>query len=440
MKSIASQPPALASRLYGRTFSRGLPHSEGQKRHARVQKAIKARKQSRAKMRAAFKHGDFEEAVATHLASQAVAIVAVVQAAAKSGSQRVMSLEQAIEMGLAIDMAEPSTVENQLRLVKRGGKRRPIWDCHVEVRARQLIVCDVINATFAPAPWQTQFQKGGMQAWLRALPATVVTRPFIAHLDIADCFPSFEASALKDALPLPPAVVENIVMAAGYRKGGEEQGNDCSYTDMTSLARLGLPQGSHHAPLVAADTLSQLDVPMTADVSVANVVDDFVVTASSEHALEAATSKLIEEVSCTPGGNFQLRHKGGPVDVRTATIDILGHRTEPAGDGIVLAPSEANLHRLYGELACLLIRINDLSTDGVTPEVRRLADKFYGYARGWFAAFDACDDLSGPWKYFVETARQLPGWLAWDQHGKAKYGDVHPTDLSIHAGMSSIVI
>ena len=287
---------------------------------------------------------------------------------------------------------------------KSNGGTRRIHDFGPMNRAAQHMVMRVISACFKPKPYQYSVAGRGVHTAIqRARAAVDAGYVHIKKLDVRDFFGSFSRDGLYELLPLPKAVIDNVVMpdnqklkhVKGDKKAGKAKTATTGKVLTTDISPLPsqpvLPQGSLHAPMLAEFVVSNLSIDGKSDVVIIIFVDDILIMAKTEHALAAATYALRSAYGASPAGDFHF--KVSEETLFTGT-DFLGYRLKhwpggklsahPSADNIAVFKAKHKQHTTS------ITKIAKHSSANLTSLKKAIAD-YYIFMRSWIAAFSAAN-------------------------------------------------
>jgi len=155
---------------------------------------------------------------------------------------------------------EPVTVDFE---PKGNGKLRPLLKFGWRRRALQRMCSDVLRVRLPRYSFDyMERDAGGMSSAAEALGNLMLggKYDYIVCIDVADCYPSLNQSAMAAILPLPKAVIENVLLVGEETEVHIAQGANTLLgryphlqpTFPDQAARQGLPQGARTSPLVAS--------------------------------------------------------------------------------------------------------------------------------------------------------------------------------------------
>ncbi|HZM90084.1 MAG TPA: hypothetical protein VFF31_26430 [Blastocatellia bacterium] len=232
------------------------------------------------------------------------------------------------------------------------------------------------------------------------------------EIDIEDCFPSFEGDKVRDLIPLPKEVTEQVLLArnlnlvpgnlldlfegeTGDAHGGDQLaqhtigqthfgpagGFSILTAEVLAEARRGIPQGSAASSLLAEMLLAPVRQQLPTGGKVFGYVDNFLVMARSEKDAVSMTKALDSALRAHPAGPLRPKIKGRfrPGE----PIDALGHRLTAQHATVMIQPTPLNLQRFKLKMRRELSRINFLTTSARARKLRDLKT----YVRSWTAAF-----------------------------------------------------
>jgi hypothetical protein len=274
----------------------------------------------------------------------------------------------------------------------------------IENRALQYLLLRLLEQVADVAPYQYTV-KGGTHAAIKHVLKAMSTGPVWAvEVDVVDCYPSFDGKKLKDLLPIPKEVTENVLISehlnliggnlAGITKSGPFGPAGDPKASMTldgvlAAARRGIPQGSAVSPFVAETTLAIAlsEVPKLGDIVAYG--DNCLLMAKEASDMVTMTEALETALKAHPVGLLTPKRKLFHPGQRA---EFLGHYMIPQSYGkIRIEPSEENWKKFENAMRWQLKR---LKYKKLSAAARFRAEQNANrYVRSWMAAFCLCDEI-----------------------------------------------
>ena len=289
-----------------------------------------------------------------------------------------------------------------------GTGHRKLWDFGPVARGAQDLTTSILRMTYTPRDFQ--FDDLGAGAKVQSA-MDLVAEGFVwfAEVDIIDFFPSFERSALEEALSvLPKEAVAQIVVAYSAMlvtpKGS-------SIPSLSPKARPGIPLGSSASVEVAKWCVATMPAFELGNVVLINHVDNFYLFARDFKSLEAATKTLRSAIQGCPGGHFEgkLKQEGSVSD----GFNMLGCDLLVEDGHVVAEPTDANLKKLrkkFGDLRGQVAEAFALAEHTGQKLERFLAvvdfAQMENFAKAWASAFSICAD-GFCWNMITEEHRVM---------------------------------
>ena len=282
---------------------------------------------------------------------------------------------------------------------------RPLMDFGIENRALQYLVLEVLKAQVDLHPRQFATHGGRPAAAMAVLDALNAGYFYGAHVDIIDCYPSFDGEVVPDLLPLPKEVTRNVLIARhlslllgnvvqtlGLEGESVEVAKDYAVIADALLpeARQGIPQGSA-ASTFAIDLMLAPAIPdVSGDGTVIVYADNFLAMAREKDDAASILSALDSSLREHPAGPLRLR----PVDVlrpSTTEFEFLGYVFRRTDGVISVAPSSRNLAKFEYKFA----RGIDRTTRADVPngKKKRELKHLRRDVRSWTAAFSLWSEV-----------------------------------------------
>ncbi|WP_291337054.1 reverse transcriptase domain-containing protein [Albidovulum sp.] len=313
---------------------------------------------------------------------------------------RRLSLHQIIEKSNAFDVLTKLDEAVQVSLVPKssGTGYRPICNFGPVARGAQRMVLKLVRATTTPAPFQ--FTRLGVRKAIEEALRLITEEGLhhVAELDIKDHYPSFNAAKLVDTLPLPKAVVMQIVMAASAKYEGPHKALSLLFLNhVFHQTPPGIPQGSAASSAIAEWSVSKLKMVKIKGIAIVNFADNFFLFAKSEAALTFALKALRSAIAGLPGGSFKTEVKQEAT--AASRFRMLGCWIKFTPAGLDVWPTETNLEALRCQFALDLQTAEALlSSAAKEPSGSWRLEGVQAYLRlrsriaSWAAAYAFCAD------------------------------------------------
>ena len=283
----------------------------------------------------------------------------------------------------------------------------------IQNKALQYLVLPLLEQVACIAPYQYTV-RGGLHASIKHVVKAMSTGPVWAvEIDVVDCYPSFDGKKLKDQLPIPKEVTENVLISEHLNlKGGILSGiaksdpfgpagdpkASVTLEGVLAAARQGIPQGSAVSPLIAETILAIAlrEVPKLGDIVAYG--DNCLLLAKNESDMVTMTEALETALKAHPVGLLTPKRKRFLPGQR---VEFLGHYLIPQPDGkIRVEPSEENWKKFESDMRWQLKRLKYKKLSAAARF--RAKQKARGYVRSWMAAFCLCDEISLHEKYWLK--------------------------------------
>lgn len=313
------------------------------------------------------------------------------------------TLDRCLEIAGTLDLYGPINEASRIRARgKSSGGVRVTHAFGIQHKTAQHMVKRVLSAHVAPRPFQYT-HKGTHAAIIAVREALASGYRYVAHLDICEFYPSFELEMLAPELPLPPEVVQRVVVGRHMAtvldkvKGNGQQVHlpyPHTLHSLTHEARRGLPQGSISSSSVGTFSVSQLDWPPIKTARLVNYADNFLIVATNMARLEKRIEKLVGSVGKMPGGCFKLKllSKG----LASGGVNFLGHTLHTVSGRVHVRLSEKAINDLF---KTLLKWEQVLSCKGYLIghydklKCAEMVARMLSYVAGWREAFKLCEDV-----------------------------------------------
>lgn len=235
---------------------------------------------------------------------------------------------------------------------------------------------------------------------------------FCAELDVSAFFPSISQKWLRDNLPLPKGVIENIVMC----KVGSIRSNRLTCKSFSNCC-MGLPQGSILSPTVAKIVMSAVLQSCSEQICGVAYVDNIFHAAATRRELDRKSSALKSAFSRHPAGNFALRDRQPSTSLRRG-MDFLGFEIGFNTLGSARAkPSTVNIEKLKK-------RVFNLQNDSTRGNKESAMTKCRALIRGFSTSFGINDDQEAEYdgfRMFMEVRKDYLNYqTAWSAYKRRR--------------------
>ena len=280
---------------------------------------------------------------------------------------------------------------------------RPIMDFDIENRALQYLVRAALKAQASIHPRQFSTRGGPPAAGKAVMDALAAGYDWVAEVDIANCYSSFDGEKVPDLLPVPKEVTRNVVTSRHLNLtpgnfmewfGPEDAsvGPVESYgpiADALSAARRGIPQGSAASPLVTDLLLAPAIPNLSGNGTVVGYADNFLVMARERNDAVSMIEALCDALKAHPAGPLRPKLVPQPTPAGKG-FEFLGYVFRRKFGSTSVAPSPKNLGKFEHELSKGLERAKrpETSIEKKQHELSHLRR----YVRSWTAAFSLWPD------------------------------------------------
>lgn len=228
-----------------------------------------------------------ERGSVTGMFTAGVALFETVEAFIRSYDARLLAALEAIgdfgpgevecspaEVAERIDVFAPCDEPVTLSLKRKpDGSFRPILNFGVEQRARQILIRNLISAQFGERPWDQKLFNGGTKAAIEQVKANYEDGYKCAcHLDVVECFSSFNVGKVAELLFLPEEAARNVLTGQNFviEPSPSTEGEDVpvnsagprNLEEILEQARRGLSTGSKVSPLIADVMLTLVHIAL----------------------------------------------------------------------------------------------------------------------------------------------------------------------------------
>jgi len=290
---------------------------------------------------------------------------------------------------------------------KSGGGCRPLMIFGPKNRTYQQIVKWILEIWGRKFDNHDMLVKGSTRRVTDALCEKIQSQrlKFVAELDVSAFFPSVSQKWLRDNLPLPKGVIDNIVMCQVKRITSnritiKSLGNCC----------MGLPQGSILSPTVAKIVMSAVLGSCSEQICGVAYVDNICHAAATRRELDRKSSALKSAFSRHSAGNFALRDRQPSTSLRRG-MDFLGFEIGFNTLGSIRTkPNTDNIEKLRK-------RLFYLHSDCTQGNEQRAVTKCRALIKGFCASFGLDDDqeaeYDGFWMFLEFRKDYLSYKTAW---------------------------
>ena len=284
---------------------------------------------------------------------------------------------------------------------------RPIMDFGIKNRALQYLVLEPLKAQVDVHPRQFAAHGGRPAAAMAVLDALNAGYFYGAHVDIADCYPSFDGEVVPDLLPLPEEVTRKVLIArhlclslgnVAQTLGLEDESDDTAkdYAVIADIllpeARRGIPQGSA-ASTFAIDLMLAPTIPEVSDNGTTLAyADNFLVMAREKDDAASILLALGDALTGHPAGPLRLRSVAD-FSPSTTELEFLGYVFRRYDGVVSVAPSSMNLAKFDHKFADGLDRAT--RTEAANEKKKRELKELRRYVRSWTAAFSLWSEAEG---------------------------------------------
>ncbi|WP_407493816.1 reverse transcriptase domain-containing protein [Pseudooceanicola sp. MF1-13] len=349
-----SVQPKRPKRLQRLTFARAERQVRKLNRHARTARALHEAPSSLSEK--------FVAGVALFEANEAIL---------RSYSARLLAAREAIkdfdpreieyspaELARRMDAFAPCDEPVQLTLKpKPDGHFRPTLNFGVERRAQQILVRNLISVQFGERPWDQKLFNGGTKAAIEQIKANYEEGyKFACHLDVVECFSSFNVEKVAQELSLPEEVANNVLTGQNFaiEHSSTIREDRVPFNSMNprlseeylEKARRGLSTGSKVSPLIADVMLSLVHIALVdvGDIKVTSFADNFMVQTRDRAMLRNAAHSLRDALQQHPAGPLG-EHKVETLLAPWDPFEFLGYHLEPNGTRLMVTMSRDNTER-----------------------------------------------------------------------------------------------
>ena len=242
-------------------------------------------------------------------------------------------------------------------------------------RARQILAYRGLAELFQPPPWQFGVKgKGRDDAAVEVRRQLGEGCGWFVRANIKDPWDCFVSSKVMAHVPLPRAVIENVILynalnivpdetAACIRVGGRSfhPGYEYySYHDLIGPSRLiGIPRGSFASPLVSSFLLSNIlsDLPVCSRFLCGHSI--LLLVPTEIEALQAKQT-LTTRAEC---------HRAGPLCLQDVVVgqtsdgfDYLGYSFKLECDNVIVEPPQSKFDLVQAVITAQLIALRELDT------------------------------------------------------------------------------
>lgn len=347
-----------------------------------------------------------------YVSSQRVRLSALVEAAKRAPFHKRPTIKQCLDWSKSAQFHLPIDETVILKmLAKASGGHRFYCAFGTKHKAAQRLAADMLRYTFKPKPWQYDAKSsGGVRAAVKATKKHIDNGYlFVKRLDIKKFFDNFDHAGIKNSdVKLRPKLIEHVVLGTHYKMKVDPKlsnsplGGDAA-DHVGFVTQTGIPQGSAVSPLVANFFTSGMKVKMPSGAKVINYVDDFLVLAKSDEALQKAENALKSAVSGLSVGEFELLEKSGSSphhsEANLSKFEFLGHAfvyngIEPCRAFVNSANMQKFDHEVVNRLELASKPFDPPLPAKAMAEARREAVlKTLYYIRCWKHTFSEADNL-----------------------------------------------
>lgn len=256
----------------------------------------------------------------------------------------------------------------------RGGFRM-IMSFGLENRALQILVREVLRVWALPKLLSQQHLLAGGHNHAVEAASHMIERGGHEHaveLDIQDCFGSIKGDWLKQKLPLPPEVIDNVCAASHLNLVAL----DITAHRHLNKSRNGIPQGSSVSSLIAEIAVASVLEHAPEGVEFQAYVDNVLCSAPNEQTAQSSQQTLERLFRAHPSGFFSVRSLG--VRRLAEGVPFLGYVLSLERRRVSISVSHSKQDAFGARVEALWDR-SDL--DSTTR-----AAKADGLIRGWCAA------------------------------------------------------
>ncbi len=402
--AVATQPTNFPNSVAGLSMS-GVVSKK-----ARLRNARKHEEKLRGKIEQAHQAGKrkwAEQLTRLYLMSHDARYVATVRANRELKPHRRVPDERLPEIAANLDPWRGSTEEVVVHFKPKASNEhdfRPIMDFGIENRALQYLVWAALEAQADLHPHQFATRVGRPSAAKVVKDALAAGFCFGAHIDISDCYPSFDGEVVPDLLPLPEEVTRNVLLARHLNMSlgnlthalGLEGASADSVKDYADIAdaylpeaRRGIPQGSAVSPLVIDLLLAPAIPELSGNGTVVVYADDFLVMAREENDAASILTALDDALIGHPAGPLRPRIVA-ELRPSTTEFEFLGYVFRRNGGEVSVAPSSKNLGKFKYKFSKGLERAT--RSENLMAKKHRELNHLRRYVRSWTAAFSLWPD------------------------------------------------
>ena len=326
-----------------------------------------------------------------------------------------LSAEKVTELAHGLDPWRGSQELVQVRFkVKPNGDSRPTVEFGPEHRALQYLVVPLLRATASLTTDQFGTRGGTHAAVSRAASGMKKGFRWGFHIDIKNCFPSFQSEPLKTFLALPKEVTERVILSRHFKlvssdlEGLVGSADDGFHEPWLASVRSGISQGSAASNWVCEIVVGHVlrALPHIEGVLIVNYADNFLILAKSK--LEAVSMRLAlaDALSVSPAGPLQptLVQEFGP----TEKCQFLGHLIWTDADHVHVDVDDGNRQHFQTTMHRFVKQMNCSSGPILQKRNLRKALRFLNSWSGAFKLTASAPTLRAHWaKTLSETATKL---------------------------------
>jgi hypothetical protein len=266
--------------------------------------------------------------------------------------------------------------------------------------ACQTLVARPLSASFQPSDFQfgSRGIPGAIAAVKKAVRAGCI---YIAAVEIEDFCECFDRQMMIQQLPLPQAIVENVICACNTRLMLSDDYYPKTFPesrDLFDLGKRGILRGAACTPIVSEYFLAKLQWTSDSDCRLINYNEHCLLLASSEFLLKRGVKDLIEKIDGLPGGYFGAELRGAHKAGNGASFDFLGHDFLVDGETVAVNSSCGADIDAYSsfcaleELQCYILRSDPKPNKELRRELFDGLVRWRGRLYGWEAAFREAND------------------------------------------------
>jgi hypothetical protein len=274
--------------------------------------------------------------------------------------------------------------------VKSNGDARPILEFGPEHRALQYLVVPVLRATAALNPSQFGATGGVHAAVIKAASGMAEGFRWGFHIDIKNCFPSFQSEPLTNFLALPKEVTERVILTRHFKLVSSDledlvgSADDGFHEPWLASVRSGISQGSAASNWVCEIVVGHVlrALPAIDGVLIVNYADNILILAKSEGEAVSMQLALGDALRVSPAGPLQptIVQEFAPKD----KCHFLGHSIWMEGKSVRIDVDESNLQKFHTRVKLLVTRVH--GAPGPILQKRELR-KAFRFLDSWSGAF-----------------------------------------------------